>query len=256
MSLGDSYNNNKQNNYSPTVYSPYKMSNSESKVDASTFAPTFWNSMLKLAIAPLKPSNDDTIAYDYDKEIAIYLNHTKARLFAYELRKFKENPDTYNNQGVNSNNGVINICNGKEFGVTSPVIVIRKLDNESGQTVASAAYEIKTQYHYAIRNFVENDFKFDRAYYDDLEVDQLISLLETYYEAMTSSVAYSVIDNNKYEMNRLTGRINAVAEKLGVEFGKKGNYNNKSSNSIFNKKENSGGSGYTSSSIEDIEEMM
>lgn len=256
MALGDMaiQNNNDKGKYNPTVYSPYRLSNPESTVDPTALGAKYWNGMLTLTISPRKNTTDGSIAYDSDNAVSIYLTHTKARILHDELLKFVEDPNQFNNVGVPSGTGLISICNGKEFGITTPCLVIKKLNAENGSVESSFAYEFKQDFHYSIRNFDESKSEFDKIYYNTLEIEQLATLLKTYYEAMSGAVAYTVVDNMKYDVSRMTTKITAIGEKLGVEFGGGNGYkNNKSSSSIFNNKEPRN---FSSGTLADIENQM
>jgi hypothetical protein len=70
---------------------------------------------------------------------------------------------------------------------------------------------------------------------------------------MTGAIAYSFIEQNKYDNSRINTKLELIAEKLGVEFtGGKYN-NNKSSNSIFNTKEPRN---FSSATLDDISSQM
>lgn len=254
MALGDKYqsNNNNNKNYSPTVYSGYKFNNAESKVDATTLAPSFWNSMLKIMIAPRKETNNGDVSFDFEQGVAMYLTHTKARLLYLEIEEFQKNPEAYKNVGVDSGNGLISLSNGAEFGVNGQFIIIRKINAESGELEASIAYDFKQDYHYSIRNFDEKTSDFDKIYHNDLELEQFKTLLRTYYEAMTGALAYSMIDNMKYDNSRINTKVDLLMDKLGIE-KKSGHYNNsnKSSNSLFSNREGKNTS-FQNSSMDDI----
>jgi len=255
MALG-TYNSNKfeKNNYSPSVYSAYRMGNPESEVDPSMISFSFWNNMLKISILPRKQTKDaNDISYDTENSISIYLTHTKARMLYDEICKFQENPDLYQNLGVPSGEGLIYICNGKEFKINCPCIVIKKINGETGETMSSYAYQLKKDYHYSIRNFDSNSNDFDKIYHNNIELEEFKTLLRSYYEAMSGAMAYSVVDNLKYDFSRLNTKIELIADKLGVEFRRKGSGNVKSSTSIFNTKEPRN---FSSLTIDDIEDQI
>lgn len=266
MSLGNTYNNNanqKNDKYSPTIYSPYRMNNSESTVDKTCITYTFWNNMLKIGIFPKKNTGGDEVAFDMENGIAIYLNHTKARMFAEILRKFREDPEHFSNSGVPSGQGAIIISTADQFNPSCdpvPVLAIYKLDQD-GNITTSFAYEFKHDYHYALTNFNPKGSTFDSDYesYSTLEIDQLITLLEEYYKATTCATAYTVVDNMKYDVSRMTTRLNKIAEKLGVELGGNGGGGNNRSygnNSYFNRnsKENSApATSYRQATLDDID---
>lgn len=257
MALGDvnNYNSNKEKKYTPTVYSNYTMSNVDSTVDVTKLEPYYWNGLLALAIVPLK-KDGDKYRGDRDNSVTVFLTHTKARMLSEEINAFMQNPNAFNNQGVPTGAGLITISNGKEFGVSTPCLSIRKINAETGQVECSAAYQFKTDAHYAIRNFDEKSTDFDKFVYGNIEIDALQTLLISYYEAMTGAVAYSVIDHNKFNQTRTYNSLNSITEKLGISTGNSGQkkYNN---TSIFNNKEpRNSSSNFSQSSIDDIEEQM
>ena len=215
MALGN-YDNNKKEYYTPTYYSQYGTGN-EKGVDPSSLSYTFFNRMLKISISPLKLDNGGKVAYDHDNADSIWLTHSKARMFYNEIKKVLNGEIT--NGGVNSGDeGLIRFIDGKELGVNSYCLVINKIDSQSGQTNASYAYEFKTNHHYAIENFNPNDASHKKVIYKNLEVEQLLDMLKTYYEAMTGAVAYTVMDANRYETNRNNTKIDLIMSKLGVEY--------------------------------------
>lgn len=253
--LGDTYqNNSKDNKYEPTVYSEYKMSNIEG-IDPSAVSFSFWGKLLKVSISPKKQG--DQIAFDHDNAIAVYLSHTRARVLANEIKSFLADPIKNNNVGTaTGTNGLIQVSNGKEFGINTPCLIIRKVNSESGKVESAYAYQVKTDYHYGIRNYDEKSGKFDKVYYNNLELEQLVTLLEEYYKAMSGAIAYSLIDNMKYDSSRTNTKIGLIMDKLGIESksGKSGG------NSYFNKNNNSssngGGRTFSSSTLDDIAEQM
>lgn len=259
MSLGNNYNNNQKKNsvYDPTVYSPYRMNNAESKVDPTCLTFSYWRNLLRIGIAPKKDTGNDEVRFDTENAIYIYLSHTKARIFADILRKFLDNPEAYDNSGVPSGDNIITISTGKQYNSISPVITIKKVDAE-GHVVSDYVYQIKSDYYFAIRDYEPETGNFNKvtADYDNMEIEQMITLLEEYYKAMTSAVSYSVLDTFKYEHNRITNRIDKIAEKLGVEVNSGGSKSNYSSTSYFNNSGNSNsgsGANYSQATMDDIE---
>lgn len=249
-------NNNKPKYDNVQVTSQYQMSNLESKVDQTKLVPSFLRNQIVLSLYALKPSADGSIHWDYDNGIAIYLTHIKARMLAEEIKAFIK--DRTLQVGVNSGNGCIIITNGTEYGVSTPVLTIRKVDPETRQTTASAAYEFKSDYHYAIRNFKEADFTFDKYFYNDLELDQLVTVLEQYYTSMTSALAYSIMETNKYNNTAQTNLLKAIAGQVGVEMTSKKSNTSYNKGSAFDQKQPNNGitNPYNTSSIDDIEKMM
>lgn len=253
MSLGGTYNNNQNSNRNNipdvSVYSNYRMNNAESQIDATCLTSRFWKGNLCLSIYPRKNTGNDEVSFDMDNGITIYLSHTKARILKNELELFLKDPISYNANGVPSGSAAVTISNGVEYGKNTPVLTIRKV-NESGDVVASFAYEFKSNYYYSIRNYDGKNF--DSAYddYRNLEVEQLITLLDEYIKASTNAIAFTVMDQRKYSAARTDAKLDAIAASLGVDLPKSGSnqkkYNN---NSYFNNNSSNSGSGYPSSGV-------
>lgn len=252
--LGDSYNNNKNDrkvNNDPTVYSPYKFTNPDG-VDPSALTISFWGSTMKVSISPKKATNNGDVSFDYENGISIYLTHTKARILAEEIRAFMNGK--INSCGVDTNKGFISISNGKEFGVDSNLLVIRSFDTENNKVSSSYAYEFKKNYHYAIRNFDEKTIDFEKAYYDNLEIEQFVTILEEYYKAMTYAISFTVLDQNKFNNSRMNTKLDSIATKLGVEYTNKSS-GNSGGGSFFNNREGNSSSSFKSGSIDDLDNM-
>lgn len=257
------YNNNQKSSqvFEPTVYSQYRMNNAMSSVDKTCLTVQYWKNALRLSICPKTPdSPDDAPTFDIKNGISVYLNHNKARILYHELCGFLEDPEKYDNHGVDSGTGLITISTGKEFGSQFPLIIIRKID-ESGNISSSFAYEVKGEYHYSVCGFSEQNKDFTKKYYPSLELEQLRDVLKTYYESMTYAYSYSVIEQERFEFNRLSQKLNRIGEKLGLDLSGGTGYQRSSSTSYFSG--NNGGSsssssdssdndGYISGSLDDI----
>lgn len=243
----------------PTVYSPYSMINPTSEVDPSRLSFAFWNKLIKLTISPKLVTGNDNIEWDKEHAISAHLTHTKAAILANEIRLFLKDPITYNSDGVISNETLVTISNGSEFGKNGSFLVIRKLNVENADTLSSYAYEFNSQFHHSIRNFNEKERTFDTAFddYAILEIEQLLMILDEYVKAMTYAISFSVLDQMDYRMNGLDNKLSSIADKLGVNYEGGGSYrSNKSNNSVFNKAaaaNKSKGAGVT---LDDLEEDM
>ena len=214
MALGN-YDNNKKEQYMPVYYSEYGTGNAEG-VDPSALSYSFYNRMLKLSISPLKMNNGDKIAYDHENAAVVWLTHVKARMLYDQINRVLNGEIT--NGGVSTGKeGLVRFCDGKELGVNNYCLIINKI-NENGEVTSAYAYEFKTKYHYAVENYNPKDSSHKKHYYDRIEVDQLLDMLQSYYYAMTGAVAYSVMDANKYNTNANNTKIDLIMSKLGVEY--------------------------------------
>ena len=257
MALGRTNDNNKQK-YQPTVYSPYRFSNIEGKVENTRLTINYWNNYAKLVITPRKETGNDEVVFDDENSLAIYLTHTKTRMFAAEIAMFLKDPIGFNSCGVPSGEGLITISNGKEFDIDNPCLVLRKV-NEAGAVTASIMYEFKTDYHYTIRNYqvVDGESSFDKctADYKNLEIEQLMYAMISYSEAMTGAIAYTVIDQMKYDNSRTNTKLEAIASALGVSFQNGGGQRAPRSESVFNKAQATNTTSFNRGSINDLDDM-
>lgn len=234
MALGDTYNNNEKKNYSPSVTSGYRFSNPDSNIDKTSLSFAFWNKLLKISIAPKKETEGDTIAFDHDNAGSVYLSHTKALIFYKEIMKFLEgyvNGNIPTNIGVSSGkDGLIYICDGKEFNAEGPCLVIRKID-ENGKCTSTYVYEFRRGVHTSVFNYIEKTSSFESRTYDLIEIEQIANLLKEYYQSMTMATAYSIQETNKYDNSRIQTKLKVIGEKLGVEF--KSSTSTRTSNSSY-----------------------
>lgn len=229
MALGNNYDNNKREQYMPVYYSSYNAGNPDG-VDPSALSYSFYNRMLKLSISPVKMNNGDKISYDHDNAASVWLTHTKARLFREEILKVLKGE--ISNGGVPTGaEGLVRFIDGKELGINNYCLVINKV-NESGEVTASYAYEFKSKYHYAVENYDPKDSSHKKVYYNDLEIQQLLDLLESYYISMTGAVAYSVMDATRFTTNTSNSKIDLIMSKMGIEY-KPGTTSRASSSSSY-----------------------
>lgn len=262
-----SYNNGQKKQggpYDPTVYSPYKFNNARSTVDQTQLSIQFWNNSLRIIIAPKNAdSPEDQPTFDIKNSISVYLNHVKARMLADVLKKFMQDPEGNDNVGVVSGSSVISFTTGKDFSSKFPMIIIRKVD-ENGNITSSFAYEVKGDYHFAVRGFTEkSNGQYERDFYPNLELESLLTVLEEFYKAETRAMAYSVLDAFKFDQYRNTIRITRIGEKLGLDMNVSSSGNQRSSSTSYfsrnngassngNTDDNSYGS-YSSGTLDDLE---
>ena len=242
MALNDNFNsynsNNDANKPSVNVTSAYRWYNDESTIDPTRLTAKMWGNSLQLELAPKKTESGagEFAEFDDKNTVKIYLNHTKARMLYNEITNFLQDPEKYNSSGVTSGTGLITISNGKEFGTNKTCLIIRRLDPDSGRVTSSYAYEFRTNYHYSIRNYSENNNDFQKEYdsYNSLELDQFMTLLVSYYEAMTNTIAFSVLNAMKFD-NKMNYKLDGICEALGVSVGGFKGSSQKSSRSFFDK---------------------
>ena len=240
MSLGtyNSNSNNKKKDFSPTTYSPVKFFNSESKVDPSSLNFAFWKSLLRISITPMKAKAEGSVPeLDKDNSIDIYLSPMKAKLFLQYANDFRKDPNKFTNVGVGTNKGIIYLTSGKnEFGVDSLFVIIKIIDFEHNEILSCAAYEFNRNI-FGITDYTEGaNFNQNYDYAEFIEFDMFLDVISSYVSSVNYAIAASVVDNNKYDVSRLSTKITSIQEKLGIDFKKSsGGVNN---NSYWNNNSN------------------
>lgn len=251
MALGN-YNNNNKNEYLPVYYSQYGAGNKDG-IDPSAIGYSFYNRMLKVTISPLKVDSGDKVSYDHDNAAVVWLTHTKARMFYDQIQRVL-NGEIENGGVPTGVDGIIRFSNGKELGVNNWCIIINKVNPDDGKVLSSYAYEFKAKHHFAAQNFDPNTSTYKKQYYNDLEVQQLLDLLKTYYESMTGAVAYSVMDGMRFNTNTTNTKIDLIMSKLGIDY--KPGTTSRASSSYFDRNEgtpsDSNGRSMRSASMDDL----
>lgn len=261
MEFNNNYGNQQNNNQkSITVYSPYRFNNSESVLDPTCLTFSYWKNCLKVGISPKKNNTEgDYVSFDTDNGIYVYLTHTKARILSNELKKYLEDPDKYINRGIPSGQGLITISNGKEYNIDKPVLTIRKI-NEAGITTSAFAYEFKSDYYYAINNYI-SDGSFVKVIddYKNMEILMVIDILDSYIQAMTYAISYTVNERLNWNMSKIHEKLDALMEASGVKLKDNRSRGQFNSSSVFNNAGagmNVGGSNnelpFESSSMDDV----
>lgn len=226
MAYGPNFNtgsNNIQQNKGRTTYTPIKYINPDSTVDKTRLSYEYWNSTLKIKITNKKETGNNEIVFDDMDSAVIFLTPDKARIFANVVRNFMKDPIKYNNSGVNTTKGVVTLNNGAQHGTTNPCLIIRQIDQTDGTIQKTYAYEFKTEYHYAITNLDASDneirgYEKDFDSYRNLEIDQLLTMLDNFINASTYAYAAAAGKANEYRENVTNNKIDAIMNKLGVEY--------------------------------------
>ena len=234
MALGNYNDNNNRRYYEPLVYSPYGTSNTEG-VDPSALSFSFYNKMLKITITPMKPNArpEDKNIWDKDNEVSVWLTHTKARMLHDEIKYVLENMDTCTNAGVvTGSEGLISFSTGKELGVSSPCLIIRKVNQDSGAVTSTYAYQFKDNHkgYRSVRNFDPQDPSGYESYtYKNIEIEDLLTILEEYYKSACGAYAYAQLNAARYDIQKNNTKLELIMEKLGIEkpeYGRGGSSNN------------------------------
>lgn len=266
MALGDysrNTDNNKKNYNQPILRLDNQGTMNPDGIDPSALNYEFYGGMLKIIITPLKFGTDPNKKFTYDNEnrVEMWLTPTKAKIFYEEIKHLRANKDTVNNVGVcTTRGGLIVFSTGKEFGVDSECLVIRKVDND-GTISSTYAYQFKANpNNFGIRNFnQDNPSDYDRVAYDNTEVEQLMAILKDFSEAMVGAYAYANMYYGRFDYNKLLGRVNSIMEKLGIERTSEYSRSNNSGNSggsYFNNNQGNNAGTASSNTYGSYENMM
>lgn len=242
MALGDSnYNNEGNGKIVISHFSEYGSANSTGQSASSRLSFSFYGRTLKIAIAPMIKIENDKPVYDYSKENSgiAYLNHTKARILREAILSMR-NDDSISNVGVPTSNKLVTFTNGKELGIDTPALIIRELD-QNGSILSTYIYEFKTNNdYYSVNNFVSETSSYDKVFYNNIEIDQFLDLLEQYYKAASGAYAYAAAEAI-VNCREIGGAIRDIASQVGVPNNtSRANYSNRS---FFNNNNGGGTSG-------------
>lgn len=255
MALGDSYNSNTDNNtkkyYSPEIYSQYGTSN-ENGIDPSALSYSYWNGALKISIAPMLKNPTSNQKWDRKNAATVFLTHRAARILRAEAQKVLKG-EIHSGGTKSGSEGLITFTDGSEVGAAGYCLIIRKINPDNGDINGTYVYEFRTGFHYGIQDFQADSSNFKKDYFDTIEVDEFLDILEQYYLASSKMYTGSIIDEMKYNDSRMNTKIGLIAEALGVEF-KAGNSNRSSGNQSYFDKNNGDDSSYPSRSRINVRE--
>lgn len=250
MALGDysrNTDNNKKTYAQPIVRLDSYGTMNPDGVDPSALNYEFYNGMLKIIITPLKFGSDPNKKFTFDNEnrSEMWLTPTKAKIFYDEVMYLLHHRDEINNVGVcTTKGGTLIYSTGKEFGVDTDCLIIKKI-GEHGKIESTYVYQFKKNpNNFAVRNFTGEEIVnegFNKVNYENTEIEQLLAIIKQFAEAMTGAYAYANLYYGRFEYNRIIGKMNAIMDKMGIEKSSeynRGNNNNSSgATSFFSKNE-------------------
>lgn len=220
-----SYNNNDKGP-TCTTYSGISFSNPESSIGQTKISISYFNKVMKIAIAARNNgnSNNDFATYDNDNAVSVYVSNIKAKILYELIQRLKNDPDTHN-VCVELKNGLIKISDGSEYGSSTPCISI-SYASEDGN-VHEIVYQTKAGFHTGAANY--NNGKYENVVFDDIELDTFAMTLDEYYKASSYAVAASIWEANMYRHEYEINLIKSIAEKCGVQMssGNSAKFNNK-----------------------------
>ena len=242
MALGDASNFNNGNNnkkYEDSYYSRLVISNPNGKF----LKFRFWAGKLAMSIAEVDSSQQK---FAYKETATAFFNPMKAKILAEELKKFIVDP-AHKPVGVVIGAGDPNTCVTFIHDGDNTSVDICKVDaqgNRSGEDV----FVFQKDYHYSVEY---KDFKkldFSKNYFNTLEIEAVIELLESFFKASNGAYSYAVMDMSRFNFSRLKSNTEAIMDKLGIQRA--------SSKGPGFFSGNNGGSEATSNTVEDIDDLL
>ena len=253
-----SYNNNDKTPVC-TTFSAISFSNPESTIGQTKISISYFNKVMKIAIAARNNgnSNNDFATYDNDNAVSVYVSNIKAKILYELIQRLKNDPDTHN-VCVELKNGLIKVSDGSEYGSSSPCISI-SYASEDG-SVHEIVYQTKAGFHTGAANYT--DGKYENVSFDDIELNTFEMVLDEYYKASSYAIAASVWEANMYRHEYESNLIKSIAEKCGVQMStNSAKFNNKTFLSGDSKSNNASNGSmipkeYESSTFDDIASSM
>lgn len=222
--------NQKSDYVSPTIYSGYTLSNSGEEVQEnqhSRISFSYWNSCLKITIQPRLESSygKDIAEFDTKSTACIYIRCFKASILANEINKFIHDPNYKKNTACGMGSGGSVMIVSRDKNNTYNITIINKNTGSQATYICHKKFfEYITEF-----NFKDQSFKESSDGYELKDLEILVDQLNAFYQAMSNSIAYTVVDRTHYNEVRLNDNIEAIAAKLGVEVRSAGGYKKRTS---------------------------
>lgn len=215
-----SYNKQSQE-FRPTVGGLKFYNTDHDAITQSALMTAMWNGMLKVYIVP-KIGIGTKSEWDIKNSTDIYFNPHKAKMFSDILKRYKKDPVKYDGAGVICGKSLITINNGKSFNKDASDMAIRIIRfNKQSSIESEAAYQLNTSYYPMIYdvNTTDGVVKYNQQtnVFGEVELDMLIDQFDQFILAMTNAMAYSYIDTNRKESQRIRNGIDNLITRVGAE---------------------------------------
>lgn len=217
------YNNNQKDAQTNVNTKGFQFNNKDG-FDPSTLQVGFWNDFVSIRMSPaLEPSKQtEKKIFDYDKVISTSLTPEKTMTFilkiAEDILPAIKN-DEAKSVGIQvgaAGDTIVAISTGKaETGSIKPMLIIYKgIDPETHKPEMSIGYEFKTIS--TVDEYDPKTGKYSVCKNIHAEFALFIQFLKDAVAGLSNSVAHSERTVNKWQNDKMTSTINAIAEKNGV----------------------------------------
>ena len=236
MAIGGTYNSNSTEGgntkkyYDNTYYSRLRIKNDDAKLALSY---SFKSGLLVVEISEIKQG------FQYEAIENVYVSPTKALLLSREIDKFKE---YLSGSDIDSK---------KAFGVTTGMgekvsyigfsadenkriyLTLGKIDG-SGNITSSATIPFNQEYHFSVEWDNIESMDLSKVYHEDVELIQFQNMIIDFARSMSGSMAYSILDMAKVDINSIKGKMDPIYDKLGIERRSYGNRSYGGENNFLN----------------------
>lgn len=218
MAIGDGYNNNSAGEnttnklYEQTYYSRFNIKNGDKQL-------SLW---YRSGLLILEINDVDQNTYKRTPLGNIFLSPMKAKMFATEIKKFKE----YRNGSELKENVAFGITGGMKEKISycglhtnanrEIFLTIGKFD-EHGKIVESNTIQFNNDYNYSIEWENISKMKLERVFDNDVELDMLDIAVNEFANNMNGAAAYAVADLTRFDHARIMKKLDPIYEKLGIE---------------------------------------
>ena len=238
MAIGD---NERKKLYEQTYYSRFRVKNNDAKL---VLGVQFSAGLMNLTI------DEQQDGFKYETIQKVSLSPYKAKMFSYELKKFREylNGNVKENvafgvpAGMGERVSYIGIHATKD---KTPIVTIGKFDND-GNIIDQASITFNKDYYFGLEWKDISENRVDKVYYDIVELDMFEQLVNSFADSMNGATAYSFADLTRYDNARILGKLDPIYDKLGIERRTYNNNRGGGSNNFLNNTQS------TSKSIDDI----
>lgn len=252
MAIGDFGNNTNGGSnrvFEGTYYSRIRFNNSEDqRVEVA-----YHGGLMQLSICRKDPASD----FKYNAEATIYISMAKAYMLANqisEFMKYREGNKIDPNKAFGIVGGIGETTTYAGFSTNADkdiILTIGKFDN-NGVILAKTTFKFVKDYNYSLDWSDINANKFEKVFYNDLEINVIQKTLIDFYHAMNGAAGYGTADVARYDTSKMNGRIDQIFDSLGIE---RRTYSNNRRNYGNNNFLDSAASS-TSRSFEDMEDSL
>ena len=238
------------NNDRPTVttYTPISFANPDSALMASRLSISYFNRMMAINISPRNPAtpNETYPTYNREGSIQVFLSYSQAKFLHDGFKDIIHGNSKHHSVCIETKNGMFMLNDGIDKG-TDPYAAIYYM-NKGSSNQSIIYYQFKRNYELPC-DYSEN--KYDVIKFPDHEIDTLLMVFESYYNAASYAIAATVAESGMYRQKFVSDSLKSIAGKVGAQvYTGKSNSSNSGYSFLNNATQNSYDSNSTSSGFD------